>query len=74
MKQILQQAEDRLHLPWQTVDEIKFNCTDEDRREKVARVLQSLDADKADRLIPKIFSTFIHGKLVGRLYPQKTRV
>ncbi len=70
----MEQAQDKLHLPWENVDEIRFNCTDEERREKVVRVLQGLDADKADRLLPKIFTTFIHGKLVGRLYHQKTRV
>ncbi len=71
---MLDKAEASLGVPWETVDQIAFNCKDDDRREKVVRVLQNLNADKADRLVPKIFSTFIDGKLVGRLYHMRTRV
>ncbi len=56
------------------MEQISFNCGDEDRREKVVRVMQSIDMDKVDRLVPKIFETFIDGKLIGHFYHIKTRV
>ncbi len=74
VKQILEKAETRLSLPWTTVEQIKFNCTEEDRREKVIRVMQSIDMPNVDRLVPKIFETFLDGKIIGHFYHIKTRV
>ncbi len=74
VKQMMERAETRLGLPWTTVDQIKFNCTDEERREKATRVMQAIDMPNVDRLVPKIFETFLDGKIIGHFYHIKTRV